>query len=97
MNTKRVDIRLINRHPAASYKEIAIFKKVKPQEGIRLLAACQVVLVGFTSMYGYELMYDGHWRKFGPRAEQKVREEVNRLSALWSPLDDLKPRSKHDK
>jgi|1186.fasta_scaffold32647_1 hypothetical protein len=97
MNTKRIDVRLINRHPAATYKEIAVFKKVKPLEGIRLLAASQVVLTHFTSMFGYELMHEGHWRKFGPRAEQRVKEETNRLYALWSPLDDLKPRSKHDK
>lgn len=95
--TKRVDVRLINRHPAAMHKEIAIFKKVRPLEGIRVLAATQVVLTHYTSMFGYEIMHDGHWAKFGPKAEKRVKEEMTRLYALWSPLDDLKPRSKHDK
>ncbi len=90
----RVIVRLCDGHPAATRKEVAKFKNVSKREAIRLLAAAQITLWGTTSMWDCELwMPDaqagGGWRPFGPRGKARVKAEVERLAALWHPMDEL--------
>lgn len=86
----RIEVRLVDNHPAASRREVARFKNVKRAEAMRLLASAQLCLYGTTSMWRYDLRTPDGWKPFGPRGQAAVKVELDRLAALWHPLDDLK-------
>lgn len=90
MSQGRVQVRLVDAHPAASRREVASFKNVKTPEAIRLLAGAQILLWGTTSMWRCEVKTTNGWRPIGPQNEAWIKEEVQKLSKLWHPMNDLK-------
>ena len=89
---KRLEVRLVNNHPAASVREVAHFRNIRRSKAIRCLAAAQIALQGETSMWRCEVRHEGRWVEFGSKSNRAVRNEVQRLATLWNPLDDLRPR-----
>lgn len=90
----RIEVRLVDNHPGAERREVARFKNVRREEGIRLLAGAQILLAGTTSMWRYDLRTRDGWKPFGPSGQEAVRAEFDRLADRWHPLDDLRrPRA----
>lgn len=87
--TSRIEVRLVDNHPAASRKEVARFKNVKKDEAIRLLAAAQIILHGTTSMWRCDLRKDEKWHPFGKNGDSLVKVQVLELGSKWHPLDFL--------
>lgn len=86
---KRVEVRLVDAHPAASRKEVARFKAVRREEAIKLLAAAQVILHGTSSLWRYELRTPDGWKKFGPKSVEQVRSQVNWYYVHIYPLAEI--------